>query len=29
MPGSIPPEATEIYQEGLQLPCVRLVEQGG
>ena len=28
VPGSIPPDATEIYQEGLQLPGVR-VYQGG
>ncbi len=28
VPGSISPEATEIYQEGLQLPGVRIVEQG-
>jgi N-methylhydantoinase B len=28
VPGSISPEATEIYQEGLQLPGVRVVEQG-
>jgi N-methylhydantoinase B len=27
VPGSISPEATEIYQEGLQLPGVRVVEQ--
>ena len=28
VPGSISPVATEIYQEGLQLPGVRVVEQG-
>ena len=28
VPGSISPEATEIYQEGLQLPAIRVVEQG-
>jgi len=28
VPGSISPDATEIYQEGLQLPCVRLYEAG-
>jgi N-methylhydantoinase B len=28
VPGSISPDATEIYQEGLQLPCVRLVSGG-
>ena len=28
VPGSISPDATEIYQEGLQLPGVRVVEQG-
>ncbi len=28
VPGSISPEATEIYQEGLQLPGVRVVEEG-
>jgi N-methylhydantoinase B len=28
VPGSIPPDATEIYQEGLQLPGIRVVEQG-
>src|SRR4029077_14167333 len=28
VPGSISPEATEIYQEGPQLPGVRIVEQG-
>lgn len=28
MPGSIPPDATEIYQEGLQLPGVRVYAAG-
>jgi N-methylhydantoinase B len=28
VPGSIPPDATEIYQEGLQLPGVRVYEAG-
>src|SRR5437870_6734043 len=28
VPGSIPPDATEIYQEGLQLPGVRIYEAG-
>ncbi|HZR93973.1 MAG TPA: hydantoinase B/oxoprolinase family protein [Gaiellaceae bacterium] len=28
VPGSIPPDATEIYQEGLQLPGVRVHEAG-
>jgi N-methylhydantoinase B len=28
VPGSIPPNATEIYQEGLQLPGVRVYEGG-
>src|ERR671936_1549084 len=28
VPGSIPPNATEIYQEGLQLPGVRVYEAG-
>lgn len=28
MPGSIPPDATEIYQEGLVLPCLRLATDG-
>jgi N-methylhydantoinase B len=28
VPGSVSPEATEVYQEGLQLPGVRIVEQG-
>lgn len=28
VPGSIPPDATEIYQEGLQLPGVRVYEEG-
>ena len=28
VPGSISPEATEVYQEGLQLPAIRVVEQG-
>lgn len=28
VPGSIPPDATEIYQEGLRLPAVRVVEAG-
>ncbi|MCI0636378.1 MAG: hydantoinase B/oxoprolinase family protein, partial [Actinobacteria bacterium] len=28
VPGSISPDATEIYQEGLQLPCVRLYRGG-
>ena len=28
VPGSISPEATEVYQEGLQLPAIRIVEQG-
>jgi N-methylhydantoinase B len=28
VPGSISPDATEIYQEGLQLPCVRLYDAG-
>ena len=29
MPGSIPPDATEIYQEGLLLPCVRVGDARG
>lgn len=28
VPGSIGPDATEIFQEGLQLPCVRVYEAG-
>jgi N-methylhydantoinase B len=28
MPGSIPPDATEIYQEGLLIPCLRLARAG-
>jgi N-methylhydantoinase B len=28
VPGSIPPDATEIYQEGLQFPCLRLQREG-
>jgi N-methylhydantoinase B len=28
MPGSIPPDATEIYQEGLLVPCLRLARAG-
>src|SRR5919201_2433054 len=28
VPGSIPPDATEIYQEGLQLPGVRVYDAG-
>jgi len=28
VPGSIPPDATEIYQEGLQLPGVRVYDSG-
>ena len=28
VPGSIPPDATEIYQEGLQLPGVRIYDSG-
>jgi len=28
VPGSIPPNATEIYQEGLQLPGVRIYDRG-
>jgi N-methylhydantoinase B len=28
VPGSIGPDSTEIFQEGLQLPCVRLYEAG-
>jgi N-methylhydantoinase B len=28
VPGSIAPDATEIYQEGLQFPCVRIVDAG-
>ena len=28
VPGSLPPDATEIYQEGLRLPGVRVVEEG-
>jgi N-methylhydantoinase B len=28
VPGSIPPDATEIYQEGLQLPGIRVVSSG-
>jgi N-methylhydantoinase B len=28
MPGSIPPDATEIYQEGLLVPCLRLARGG-
>jgi N-methylhydantoinase B len=28
VPGSIPPNATEIYQEGFQLPGVRVYEEG-
>ena len=28
VPGSIPPDATEIYQEGLQLPGVRVYDRG-
>ncbi len=27
-PGSISAEATEIYQEGLQLPCIKVIEKG-
>ncbi|HEY8487971.1 MAG TPA: hydantoinase B/oxoprolinase family protein [Thermaerobacter sp.] len=27
-PGSWSPDATEVYQEGLQLPCVKVVERG-
>jgi len=27
-PGSLPPDADEVYQEGLRLPCLRLVRQG-
>jgi N-methylhydantoinase B len=27
-PGSISAEATEIYQEGLQLPCIKVMEKG-
>lgn len=29
MPGSIPPDATEIFQEGLLLPCVRIADADG
>jgi N-methylhydantoinase B len=28
VPGSISPDSTEIYQEGLQLPCIRLYRGG-
>lgn len=28
VPGSIPPDATEIYQEGLLFPCIRLTRAG-
>ena len=28
VPGSIPPDATEVYQEGLRLPAVRVVDEG-
>jgi N-methylhydantoinase B len=28
VPGSIPPDATEIYQEGLQLPGIRVYDEG-
>ncbi len=28
VPGSIPPDATETYQEGLMFPCVRLARAG-
>jgi len=28
MPGSIPPDATEIFQEGILLPCLRLARGG-
>jgi N-methylhydantoinase B len=28
VPGSIPPDATEIYQEGLVLPCLRVARDG-
>ena len=28
VPGSVPPDATEIYQEGLLFPCVRLARDG-
>ena len=28
VPGSISPEATEVYQEGLQLPAIRVVDEG-
>lgn len=28
VPGSIPPDATEIYQEGIMFPCVRLARAG-
>jgi N-methylhydantoinase B len=28
VPGSVSPDATEIYQEGLQLPCIRLYRGG-
>jgi N-methylhydantoinase B len=28
MPGSIPPDATEIFQEGLLVPCLRLARDG-
>ena len=28
VPGSISPDSTEIYQEGLQLPCIRLYHGG-
>ncbi len=29
VPGSIPPDATEIYQEGLRLPGVKVADAGG
>lgn len=28
MPGSIPPDATEIFQEGLLVPCLRFAREG-
>lgn len=27
-PGSLPPDATEVYQEGIRLPCLRLARGG-
>lgn len=27
-PGSISPDATEVYQEGLQIPCIKIIEKG-